>query len=180
MAQSVSAIASQAAYKWGAAALFAAAAIILAALGFEHIGGYEPCTLCLQQRYAYYAGIPALFVALLLLSLEYYKAATVIFFLTALAFLANAGLGVYHAGVEWKFWEGPATCDTQGLQPLTSGGQGVLGTLGKKTFASCGDATWRLLGLSFAGWNVVICVALTIACLKAAFASSEVESTVSS
>ena len=48
--------------------LFAAAAVILAALAFEHFGGYVPCPLCLQQRYAYYAGVPALFLALVLLS----------------------------------------------------------------------------------------------------------------
>ncbi len=173
MAHSVSAIAGQSAYKLGAAALFIAAAVIVLALGFEHIGGYEPCTLCLQQRYAYYIAIPALFVALLLLSLEQQGAAMALYFLVALIFLINAGLGVYHAGVEWQLWEGPATCDTQAIKPLGTGGQGVLSGLTGKTFASCGDATWRLLGLSFAGWNVVVCIALTIACLKAAFASSE-------
>ena len=48
--------------------LFAAAAVILTALAFEHFGGYVACPLCLQQRYAYYAGVPALFLALVLLS----------------------------------------------------------------------------------------------------------------
>lgn len=173
MAQSTTAIAKQEAYQWGAASLFAAAAIILAALGFEHIGGYDPCALCLQQRYAYYIGIPMLFVALLLVSLEQHNLATMLFSLTAVAFLLNAGLGVYHAGVEWKFWEGPATCDTQALKPLATGAQNLLKDLSGTTFASCGDATWRLLGLSFAGWNVVVCVALTIGSLKAAFAGRE-------
>ncbi|MEO0809293.1 MAG: disulfide bond formation protein B, partial [Pseudomonadota bacterium] len=64
MALSTSAIARQAAYKWGAASLFASLGTILLALGFEHIGGHEPCQLCLQQRYAYYLAIPALFLAL--------------------------------------------------------------------------------------------------------------------
>ena len=173
MAQSTSAIAGQTAYQWGAACLFAAAAVILAALGFEHIGGYDACVLCLQQRYAYYVGIPLLFIALLLLSLEQTHAALVIFGITALAFLLNSGLGAYHAGVEWKFWAGPSTCDAQALQPLTSGGGGLINDISGKTFASCGEATWRFLGLSFAGWNVVVSIALAIGCLKAAFASSE-------
>ncbi|MEM7748487.1 MAG: disulfide bond formation protein B [Pseudomonadota bacterium] len=177
MVQSTSRISGQDAYKWGAASLFAATAIILAALGFEHIGGYEPCALCLQQRYAYYLGIPVLFVALFLISLEQHRAAMILFFLVAIAFLANAGLGVYHSGVEWKFWEGPATCDNTALQPLGSGGS-LTQSLSGKSFASCGDATWRFLGLSFAGWNVVVCIALTIGCLKAAFASSEETMTV--
>ena len=172
MVQSTSKISSTASYKWGAVSLFIATGIILAALGFEHIGGYDPCPLCLQQRYAYYAGIPVLFIALLLISLEQHRVAMVLFFLVAIAFLANAGLGVYHSGVEWKFWEGPATCDNTVLKPLGGGGS-LTQSLTGKSFASCGDATWRFLGLSFAGWNVVVCIALTIACLKAAFASSE-------
>ena len=52
------------AYKAGGFALALALAAILTALGYEHIGGLEPCPLCLQQRWAFYAGIPALFVAL--------------------------------------------------------------------------------------------------------------------
>jgi len=174
MARSTSAIAGQAAYNWGGAALFAAAAVIMMALGFEYLGGYEPCQLCLQQRYAYYVGIPVLFIALMLIGLELHKAATVLFFLIGMAFLANAGFGVYHAGVEWNFWDGPATCDAGALKPLATGGKGVLNSLSEPPSGpSCGVATWRLLGLSFAGWNAVVCVALTIACIKAAFASSE-------
>jgi len=173
MISSTSAIIGQEAYKWGATCFLAATGIILSALGFEHVGGYAPCELCLQQRYAYYIGIPALFIALTFLALEKYGAAMIIFFLMSLAFLANAALGTYHAGIEWGFWPGPATCAGNGLQPLAGSGVDMLKSLANPTGPSCGLATWRFLGLSFAGWNVVICVALTIGCLKAAFASSE-------
>jgi len=108
------------AYRAGGAALFLAAAVILTALGFEHFGGYAACPLCLQQRYAYYAGVPALFCALVLLSAGRTNAAAAIFVLVALAFLANAGLGTYHAGAEWKFWPGPDTCGAT-AQPLSTG-----------------------------------------------------------
>ena len=54
------------AYRTGGLVLFAAIAVILTALGFQYIGGYAPCPLCLQQRYAYYAGIPLVFLALVL------------------------------------------------------------------------------------------------------------------
>src|SRR5262245_25575721 len=75
--------------------LLIAAAVILAALGFEHIGGYTPCPLCLQQRYAYYLGIPALAAALVLLRLSQPKAAAAILVAIGLGFLINAGLGIY-------------------------------------------------------------------------------------
>ncbi len=56
------------AYRFGALALLLAAGSILGALAFEHLGGLAPCELCLQQRYAYYLGVPLLFLALVGLS----------------------------------------------------------------------------------------------------------------
>ena len=67
------------AYRTGALVLFAAVVVIMTALAFEHFGGYLPCPLCLQQRYAYYAGIPALFLALVLLSAGYARGAAAVF-----------------------------------------------------------------------------------------------------
>jgi disulfide bond formation protein DsbB len=84
-----------------------AAATILAALAFEHIGGYAPCPLCLEQRYAYYFAVPASAVAFLLARGHATGFARVLLLLIALAFLVNAGLGIYHAGVEWKLWARP-------------------------------------------------------------------------
>src|SRR6185312_6912148 len=111
-------------YRFGAAALFLAVVAILTALGFQYIGGYVPCMLCLMERYAYYAGIPVLFIALILVSGGYRNTAAALFFLVALAFLANTGLGVYHAGAEWKFWPGPATCG--GGESLATSAGGLL------------------------------------------------------
>ena len=109
------------AYRIGALVLFAAAAVILTALAFEHFGGYAPCPLCLQQRYAYYAGVSALFFALVLLSAGHTRMVAAVFLAVALIFLANAVLGAYHTGVEWKFWPGPDTCaGTAALVPNRS------------------------------------------------------------
>jgi disulfide bond formation protein DsbB len=159
------------AYRAGGFALALASAAIVTALGFEHLGGLEPCQLCLQQRYAFYAGIPALFLALVLLAAEYPRAAAAIFVLVALAFLANSGLAVYHAGVEWKFWAGPDTCGQPlgELKPL--GGGSLLDGLAKTKVVRCDEAQWRFLGLSFAGWNVLGSILICIAALQAAAAS---------
>src|SRR5262245_60656620 len=85
----------------GGLVLLTAAAVILAALGFEHIGGYVPCPLCLQQRYAYYLGIPALIGALASLRAGLPTVAAAIFLLVAIAFVVNAGLAAQLAGAEW-------------------------------------------------------------------------------
>jgi disulfide bond formation protein DsbB len=159
------------AYRAGALALFTSAAVILAALGFEHLGGYAPCPLCLMQRYAYYAAIPLLFVALVALSADWPRLAVAIFLIVGLAYLANAGLGVYHAGAEWKFWPGPDTCAaTSGALPTGAPG-GLLKQLETTRVVRCDEAPWRLFGLSFAGWNVVTSGLLALLSFKAARSS---------
>jgi disulfide bond formation protein DsbB len=157
------------AYRWGAASLLLALAGILIALGFEHLGGMAPCPLCLQQRYAYYIGIPLLFAGLALLGSGRNSDAAVVFFLVALAFLANAGLGTYHAGAEWKFWPGPDTC-AAGAAPTPAGGS-LMERLKNVVVVRCDEAAGRFMGLSFAGWNVFLSVALGIGALQAAFAT---------
>jgi disulfide bond formation protein DsbB len=136
--------------------LAVATAVILSALAFEHIGGYTPCPLCLQQRYAYYLGVPALAAALLLLRLPRPKWAAGLLAAVALAFLVNAGLGIYQAGAEWKFWDPPTTCASPSSPPSFDLDHMNL----DRVPASCGVASWRFLGLSFAGWNAVFSAGL--------------------
>lgn len=141
------------AYRTGAFALLIAVASILTALGFQHLGGVQPCELCLEQRYAYYASVPLIFLALVLLTAGQQRAATTLFVLVALVFLGNAALGVYHAGVEWHFWAGPAACS--GSQQLTTNAGSLLDALKTTNVVRCDQAAWRMFGLSFAGWNVI-------------------------
>ena len=155
-----------AAYRYGGLTLFLAAGVILAALGFQYIGGYAPCPLCLMQRYAYYASIPMLFIAMALVS-EMPRLAAVLFFAVALAFLANTGLAGYHAGVEWKFWPGPDTCGT--AQALPASAADLLSGLDSTHVVRCDEAAWTFAGLSMAGWNAVISLVLFATALKAAF-----------
>ncbi len=133
---------------------------VATAHGFEHIGGYTPCPLCLQQRYAYYAGIPLAGISFLLARAERHGLAAILLVLCGLGFLANAGLGFYHSGVEWKWWPGPASCAVGDLAPV---GGDLLQALEGARAPACDEAPWRFLGLSFAGWNAVVslCIALT-------------------
>ena len=76
----------------------------------------------------------------------------------ALLLLFNAGLGLYHAGVEWHWWAGTADCSGP-LTDLRSGG-GLLDQLHAVHVVRCDEAAWRFLGLSLAGYNVLISLAL--------------------
>lgn len=154
------------AYRTGAFALLIAAASILTALGFQHLGGVQPCELCLEQRYAYYAGVPLIFLGLVALTAGQQRAAAALFVIVALAFLANAALGVYHAGVEWHFWPGPAACS--GSQQLTTNAGSLLDALKTTNVVRCDQAAWRMFGLSFAGWNVIASLLIVFLGLRAA------------
>jgi disulfide bond formation protein DsbB len=91
--------------------------------------------------------------------------AAVIFVGVAVAFLGNAGLGVYQAGAEWKFWDPPASCAAPTTLPSFDLKQD---TTFDRIPVSCGVASWRLLGLSFAGWNAVASVLLAAGAAMAA------------
>lgn len=129
--------------------------VILSALGFEHIGHYVPCALCLKQRWPYYIAIPVGILAILSSAMRAPPAVTrTLLLLTALSMLIGGGLGVYHAGAEWKFWPGPATCATS-VDAITKSATDLLADLNVQHGPSCTDASLRVLGLSFAGWNVI-------------------------
>ncbi|MBL0374700.1 disulfide bond formation protein B [Rhizobium sp. KVB221] len=134
--------------------------VIFSALGFEHLGGYVPCMLCLLQRDPYYVGIPVAVLAVLssLFGLPS-KVTRVLLGIAAILMLVGAGLGVYHAGVEWGFWEGPATCSTS-VNAVTKNAGSLLDDINTQHGPSCTDATLRVLGLSFAGWNVIVSLVL--------------------
>jgi disulfide bond formation protein DsbB len=139
--------------------LVASTAAILAALGFQYIGGYKPCPLCLQERYAYYLAIPAAALAQALWSAERRGGARALLAVIAAAYAINTVLGVYHAGVEWHWWAGPATC--AGDLPAASARAGnLMKDLEASVVIRCDEAPWRLAGLSFAGWNAVISAGL--------------------
>ncbi len=157
------------AYQSGRTALFLAAASIIVALGFQYIGGYYPCPLCFMQRYAYYFAIPALFAALALSSGGNRNGAMMLFGLVALAFLANATLGVYHAGAEWKFWAGPQSC--AGDQAISTAAGNLIKDLESTRVVRCDEASIRILGLSFAGWNVIASLMLAALSARAATAA---------
>lgn len=143
-----------------------AAATIAAALAFEHWGGYPPCVLCLQQRLAYYAAIPTGIIAALMLSTGRIGVGRALLVLAALGLLWNAGLGVYHSGVEWKWWLGPAECGVAG--ELATGGS-LIESIETEKRIRCDEASWRFLGLSFAGWSVLISLILSLIGFAAAF-----------
>lgn len=138
--------------------IFAVAlATILGAWIFEYFG-YAPCELCLKQRWAYYAGVPLALVVGLLAPRQPGLAKAGLTLL-ALLWLGSMVFGIYHSGVEWKWWAGPTTCTAQ------AGFSGGLPDLSKPAVL-CDTPAIRILGLSLAGWNAVISLGLALLAMR--------------
>ena len=135
--------------------LIVATATIAAAWFFQLVLGIQPCPLCLEQRYAYYAIIPlSLLVAIGAAKRAPQSLLLAGLVVIALAALSNSAFGVYHAGVEWKLWQGPTDC----VGPI--GNLGRAGNLWERLdtvkVVRCDEVQWRFLGLSLAGYNALI------------------------
>jgi disulfide bond formation protein DsbB len=143
-----------------ALAIFAIAGATLAgAWYFQLVVGLPPCPLCLEERIAYHVVIP---LSLLMAIAAFARApATLLmvgFIVIFVSAACNAVLGTYHAGVEWHLWAGPADC-TGPLSSLTAGGS-LLSQLQSIHVVQCDVAAWRFLGISLAGYNVLISLLL--------------------
>ncbi|HLX15013.1 MAG TPA: disulfide bond formation protein B [Bradyrhizobium sp.] len=132
-----------------------AAATLAGAWFFQLVLDIRPCPLCLEQRYAYYLAIPLGAVTALAAGRDVPRSLVLAgLAVLALAALGNAGLGIYHAGVEWGFWQGPTDC-TGPVGNLGSAGT-LLQRLDTVKVIRCDEVQWRFLGLSLAGYNVLI------------------------
>jgi disulfide bond formation protein DsbB len=132
-----------------------AAATLAGAWFMQLVLGIQPCELCLAQRYAYYLVVPLGALTAIAAAKDAPRGALVAgLAVIALATLGNAGLAAYHSGVEWGFWQGPTAC-TGPVGNLGSAGN-LLERLDSVKVVRCDEVQWKFLGLSLAGYDVLI------------------------
>ncbi|MBL6761295.1 MAG: disulfide bond formation protein B [PS1 clade bacterium] len=134
-----------------------ALAVITAALLSEYWGGLLPCALCLKQRVAFYVALPLLALAYLYAE-KAPRAMRGLLVTIGVLFLANAGLGFYHAGIEYGWWLGPASCGGGGAQALDT--NALLEALKSNAMVRCDAPAFTLFGISMAGYNAIACLGL--------------------
>lgn len=139
------------------------AALLLGALGFQHIGGLPPCPMCIWQRWPHLAAVLLALAALVLPASQRPLA-----FAGGAAAAVASGLGVFHAGVERGWWEGPSSC--VGLDPAGLSPDQLLEHLAAAPLVRCDDIVWEFLGLTMAGWNALLSGVLVVIWLSAALA----------
>ena len=132
-------------------------ATILGAYFFQYVLKLAPCPLCLQQRIPYYVAIPlalAVAAAAARLPRALVRAGLTV---VALVMVLGAGLGLYHAGIEWRWWPGPTDCAGE---VATFTAADLMRQIEAARVVRCDEAPWRFVGLSLAGYNALISLAL--------------------
>ena len=123
------------------------AGLMLAALAFQYLGGMAPCKLCIWQRYPHVIAI-----LLGLLALRFRQQILVVLGATAAA--STGAIGVYHAGVEQGWWQGPTTCSSGPITGLSA--DDLLNQIMAAPLVRCDAIPWELFGVSMAGWNAIV------------------------
>ena len=151
--------------KWLIALAGLGSALLLGgALAFQYVGGLAPCPMCIWQRWPHAAAVAIAVVALLGPA----AAARGLAAVGALAALTTAGIGVFHAGVEQGWWEGPTTCTSGSIEGMST--DDLLGQIMNAPLVRCDEIVWEFLGISMAGWNALLSLLLAgvwIAALRA-------------
>jgi len=130
----------------------ASAALLMAAFGFEYLGGLAPCKLCLWQRWPH-GGV----IAFSLLGAAGVLRPRPAFFLLALSAAVTAGIAGYHVGVEQQFWPGPTSCSGT---LVTMNAADLLDSLLATPVVRCDEIAWSFAGVSMAGWNMLLSILL--------------------
>jgi disulfide bond formation protein DsbB len=132
-------------------AFFLPLALLAGAFGSEYFGGLIPCEMCWWQRYAHMVAlVPA---ALAFTAPAISTRARLLTLLAALAIAASGAIGVYHAGVEAKIFEGFTTCTATG-KGLSNAE--LLEQIRHARIVRCDEVQFRFLGISMAGWNAIL------------------------
>jgi disulfide bond formation protein DsbB len=115
----------------------------------EHFG-LVPCEMCWWQRYPHYA---AILLALLSFVLPGKPLRMIFVLLAGAAVAVSGGIGVFHAGVEYHWWQGITACTAQahGSNPME-----MLTDALRRPLIRCDVPQWTLFGISLAGFNAIL------------------------
>lgn len=143
-----------------AAAIALGSAAILSAAYISQYGfGLKPCILCLYQRGPYALNITLGFLAFLA-TFRYPRLTTLLIYITALSFFIGAVIAGFHVGVEQGWWKGLPSCGGD-IVPKNVSIEELRKSLTHQEIVRCDKAAWTLFGISMAGYNFLMSLALS-------------------
>ena len=135
-------------------AAIGSAVLLAGAFVFEALG-YAPCQMCLWQRYPHAI---AIIVGLALIAFTNRW----LIGLGAIATLTTAVTGIFHSGVEQKWWNGPSSCTGNGSGLSNLSGADLLNTDVIDKVVMCDQISWAFIGLSMPTWNAIFSIFLAL------------------
>ncbi|MGN6849985.1 MAG: disulfide bond formation protein B [Sphingomicrobium sp.] len=132
-------------------ALLLPVALLGGALGSQYLGGLHPCEMCYWQRWPH--GVAILLAVLAFTAPAESGRARALTLLAALAIAVSGAIGVYHAGVEARIFEGFTQCTATG-KGLSAAE--LLKQITHAPIVRCDEVQFRFLGISMAGWNAIL------------------------
>ncbi|MDX3909091.1 MAG: disulfide bond formation protein B [Sphingobium sp.] len=139
-------------------AILAPALLLGGALASQYVFGLHPCEMCMWQRWAHLAAI--VFALLAIATRARLSTSATLTALAALAIAVSGGIGAFHAGVEYGWWEGLTACSTT---PVGGSAADILNSIMATPLTRCDVAPWSLFGISLAGYNAILSLAAAIA-----------------
>lgn len=133
-------------------------ATIAGAWGSQIFGGLVPCELCLEQRLAYYWGLPVLALMLLFWNRLPRTVWFIAMAIALLIFVWSTYMAGHHAGVEYGFWPGPTACSGIGVEVSFED----LSNINATRVVPCDAIQFEILGVSLAGFNAIISAAIVL------------------
>ncbi len=122
--------------------------LMLGALGSQYLGGLVPCEMCQWQRWPHYA---ALGFAALSFVVPRTSAKRALVILAGVSVAISGLIGVFHAGVEYHWWQGVTAC----TNTLRASGGDLLAAIVAQPVIRCDVPQWSLFGISLAGFNAI-------------------------
>ncbi len=137
--------------------LFSSILVLLIVYYLEFFQSVTPCKLCIYQRLPYFI-IILLAASFLLIKNQNLKKITFIFYI--FIFASSLTMSVHHFGVENSFWNALTNCES--YSKTLSNSNDLKEYLLNKDYVSCSDVSFKFLGISLAGYNVIISFILLV------------------
>ena len=143
--------------------LLASVGSLLAAFFFQYVIGLQPCILCIWQRWPY--AIVIVLAALTLATVRSARLKAALLALCGVALLIGGGIAVFHVGVEQHWWTGTPGC---GVPATANSLEEMRAQIMAAPVVRCDQVAWSLFGISMAGYNILISLALAAVALISA------------
>ena len=117
----------------------------------EFFQGAVPCELCIYQRVPYFIVIFLAVTSLIIKKINYRK---IILASYILVFTSSLVLSAYHFGIEKNLWNSFIGCEVDFEN--FSNTNDLKNYLLNKEYIPCSEVSFSFLGLSLAGYNIIV------------------------